>query len=149
MKITPKTEEEIKSAFCLPEGEYPFEISAAEDTVSKSGNDMIKMTVRVFKADGNFNLVTDYLLASMEYKLRHACEACGVLDKYETGVLNGADFIGKEGVLKLSIRKSDQYGDQNQIKDYVVQKDGDKKPLPKKDVKNTVAEALEGDEIPF
>lgn len=149
MKFTPKTDAELKSAYLLPEGEYPFEISGAENAISKSGNDMIKMTVRVFKKDGNFNLVTDYLLASMEYKLRHACEACGLLGKYETGLLDAQDFVGKEGVLKLSIRKSEQYGDQNQVKDYIVQKNEDKKPLPKKDVKGTVAEMLEGDDIPF
>lgn len=148
MKITPKSEEEIKAAYLLPEGEYPFEISGAEDSVSKSGNEMIKMTVRVFKPDGNFNLVTDYLLPSMEYKLRHACDACGLLDKYESGVLSAEDFVGKQGMLKLSVRKSEQYGDQNQVKDYIPSKDGDKKPLPKKDVKGTVAEDI-SDDIPF
>lgn len=149
MKITPKTEKELKDAFLLPAGEYPFQISASEDTISKSGNEMIKMTVRVFKPDGNFNLVTDYLLASMEYKLRHACEACGILNKYESGVLSADDFIGKEGMLKLSIKvdTTGQYSDQNQVKDYIVQKDEEKKPLPKTQLTKVLDDM--DDTIPF
>lgn len=148
MRITPKTEDEIKSGYLMPEGEYPFVISAAEDTLSKSGNEMIKMTVRVYKPDGSFNLVTDYLLESMQFKLRHACEACGLLKQYESGQLLGNDFVGKQGMLKLSIRKSEEYGDQNQVKDYIVQKDADKKPLPKDKLEKAIDGDLD-DSIPF
>lgn len=149
MKVTPKSEKELQESHLLPAGEYPFQISAAEDTVSKSGNDMIKMTVRVFKPNGQFNLVTDYLLASMEFKIRHACEACGILDKYESGELCADDFIGKEGMLKLIVKVDDKgvYADQNSIKDYIVQKDTDKKPLPKSELTKAIDD-LE-DSIPF
>lgn len=134
MKFTPKTEKEIREDGLMPEGEYPFVISNAEDKISKSGDEMIKLLIRVFNPDGSFNLVNDYLLESVAFKLRHACEACGLLDKYESGSLLAADFIGKKGMLKLSIRKdtTGQYGDQNKVKDYIVTKDGEeKKQIPK------------------
>lgn len=146
MKFTPKSQKEIDEMKLLPEGEYPFQISGGEDTVSKAGNEMIKLLVRVFKADGNFVLVSDYLMEAMAYKLRHACEACGLLHEYESGVLLGTNFIGKTGHLKLKVKvdKEGKYADQNNIADYIVPKEGEaKKPLPVKQ-----HDDLE-DQIPF
>jgi hypothetical protein len=144
MRFMPKTEEEIAHDNLLEKGEYPFEISGGEDTQSKAGNDMIVLTVRVYKEDGSFNLVTDYLLEAIAHKLRHAAEACGLLDKYEKGELTGEDFVGKTGMLKLGVQeaKGDFFA-KNKINDYIVPKDGEeKKELPKKP-------DLEDDGIPF
>lgn len=149
MRFQPKSEKEIAESNLLPEGEYPFEISGGEDKVSKSGNEMIELLVRVYKPDGNFSIVHDYLLESIAYKLRHAAETCGLLEKYEAGELKGQDFIGKTGMLKLKIQKdkAGQYADRNTVADYIV-KDGEKAELPKAKA-GTVGAILEGDEIPF
>lgn len=135
MKFTAKTDKEIAEERLLPEGQYPFEISGGEDTISKAGNDMIKLTVRVFKNDGTFLLVDDYLLESMMYKIKHACDACGLSDKYESGELLGSDFIGRTGELKLKIQKdtTGNYPDRNSIADYIVPKDGETAKKPPKD----------------
>lgn len=150
MRFTPKSEKEIAEANLLPEGEYPFEISTGADKISKSGNEMIELWVRIYKPDGQFNQVADYLLESMAYKLRHAAEACGLLDKYEAGSIVGTDFIGKTGMLKLGITKdkNGQYPDKNGIKDYIVPKDGEAKVAIPKD---PLAKTLDGlaDDIPF
>ena len=151
MKFTAKTDKEIAEEKLLPEGEYGFEISGGEDTTSKAGNDMIKLTVRVFKDDGKFLLVDDYLLESMMYKIKHACDACGLQEQYESGNLFGSDFIGKTGMLKLKIQRdtTGNYPDRNSIVDYIVPKDGEESVKPKGS--NAAAEAGDGleDEIPF
>jgi len=152
MKFTPKSEKEIAEEKLLPEGTYPFEISKGEDKVSKSGNEMIELLVRVFKPDGNFLLVSDYLLESMAYKLRHAAEACGLLHEYESGTLLGSNFIGKTGELKLGIQKDKNgtYPDKNVVKDYIVPKEGDsKKQPPKTGLDKLIDNDDLADQIPF
>jgi hypothetical protein len=133
MKFTPKSDKEISEERLLPEGTYGFEISGGVDKQSKAGNDMIELTVRVFKPDGTFLLVTDYLMEAILYKVSHAAKACGLEDKYNAGTLLGEDFIGKTGELKLGIQKdkNGQYPDKNVIKDYVVPKDGKSAAIPK------------------
>lgn len=151
MRFTAKTDKEIAEERLLPEGIYGFEISMGEDTTSKKGNEMIKLTVRLFKDDGKFILVDDYLLESMMFKLKHACDACGLSDKYQSGELVAADFVGKTGNLKLKIQKdtTGNYPDRNSIADYLVPEDG-ATFTPPKDALDTVLDKddLE-DEIPF
>lgn len=121
MKFTPKTEEQIASENIWSAGVYGFEITHAENAISKSGNEMIKLTLRVFDAEGRERTMFDYLLESMAYKLRHAAEACGLLERYNVGELDGYDFMGKAGSLKLSVRANSQSRTkENSIQDYVV-----------------------------
>lgn len=128
MKFAPKTEQEIAESNLLPKGQYGFEITNGEDAVSKSGNEMIKLWVTVFDANGGQNMFFDYLLESMAFKLRHAADACGLLAKYESGELVASDFIGKTGQCKVGIEpgkpredgSGDKYPDKNRINDYVA-----------------------------
>ncbi len=140
MKFVPKTEEAIVqeekerlSALLLADGDYDFEIGAgaedAVDEVSKSNNDMIHVKLRVYTGQGEgWKFVDDYLLEAMPGKLRHACEATGLLEKYESGNLSADDFKGKCGKVKLTKQKGkakgdgtlDFYPDKNTVKDYVV-----------------------------
>ena len=149
MKFTAQSEKEIAEAGMLPEGQYPFEISQAEEKLSKAGNEMIVLTVRVYKPDGTFNLVTDYLMESMAYKLRHCAEACGLVERYESGELDETLFVGKTGTLKLGIQKdkTGQYADRNSVKDYIV--DGEKVSIPKSPLQEVLDEDDTDDDIPF
>lgn len=132
MRITPKTEEQLKeeSNILWPDGEYEFEISdkatfgqkevRTDDGVSSSGNDMIVLVVRVFNASGKPRFLTDYLTEAMGFKLRHACDACGLLDKYQSGELHAHDFIGKFGKLLLKTQPAKgEYKAKNVVDDYV------------------------------
>jgi len=144
MKFVPKTEKQIAEAGLWEKGKYPFEILEATDEVSKnSGKEMIKLKVKIFKDSGASQNIFDYLLPdTMEYKLRHIAEVCGILADYEKGGLEAYQFIGKTGYCKIGISKdkSGAYPDKNSISDYVV----DGKADPK-----TVAEALNDDSVPF
>lgn len=128
MQFKPRTEKEIQEENLRPAGVYSFEIVDAKDETSKKGNDMIKLSVRLYNTEGDdCGVISDYLLESLAYKLRHAAVACGLEEKYVGGNITADDFIGKMGDLKLSIRKdkTGQYPDQNSIQDYVVKKDGE------------------------
>lgn len=155
MLFDTKTQKELDEENMLPEGEYPFEVFEAEEKISSKGNDMIALTVKVFKEDGQFNYVMDYLMeGAMQYKLLHACAACGLSEKYESGDVSARDFIGKTGMLKLGTQEAKgEWPAKNNIKDYVVEKDDDEEaPVKKKKAakkKTKATEDLDEDEIPF
>lgn len=142
MKFAPKTEKEIAEANLWPKGTYAFEILESAEQKDKNGNDMLKLKVKVFKETGATQHIFDYVSGTwMEFKLRHLCEACGLLNKYETGELDAFDFVGKTGYCKvgISIDKSGEYPDKNGINDYLVDDPVVLKP----------SNAVDGDDIPF
>jgi hypothetical protein len=141
MRVTPKTEKQIAEEGMFPAGIYSAEVVKAEDTVSKAGNDMIALTLRVYHGDRTA-LVNDYLLDSMAYKVRHAAGSMGLLDSYEMGALVADDMVGKSVTVKLNVQKdkSGQYPDKNGIADYL---DGNAQKTP------VGAGAALDDEIPF
>jgi hypothetical protein len=122
MRFTPKSEEEIAEAGLLPKDIYDAEIIEAEETVSKAGNPMLKINVKVYRPQGGFTLIFDYLMETMAHKLRHCAYACGFGADYENGVLNAHDLIGRSFKVSVSIvqDKAKQYPPKNQINDYVV-----------------------------
>lgn len=155
MKFTPKSEAEIQGAaderlasYLWPKGNYDFEVLDCSDETSKAGNDMIKLMLKVYNADGKTQNVFDYLLESMEHKLRHAAYAVGLGERYEAGDLEAADFEGKSGKLTLDIQPAkDGYAAKNVVKDYVVSDEGQVKASAAKTAKAPRAEL--DDEIPF
>ncbi len=136
MRFIPKTEKEISEANLWQPGIYDFEVLeytslgntrvATIDTTSKNGNEMIVLVCRVYHPNGQFRIIVDYLLESMMFKLRHAAEACGLLDRYEQGELSASDFIGRFGQAQLGIQKDKggQYPDKNNIVDYIKNSSG-------------------------
>lgn len=150
----PKTEAEIKaeSNFPIwPAGVVDFEIRAAEDTVSKNGNDMIKLTVDIYNSEGKKQTVFDYLLESIAYKLRHCADACGLTAQYESGALDAIEFEGKSGKCKINIQKdkSGQYPDKNGIADYLVDEAPAQSAATKPAAARKPAMADLDDDIPF
>jgi hypothetical protein len=122
MIFEPKTEQEIVESKLWSKGEYAFEIVDASEKNSKSsGKPMIELKVKLSDGKGAGRTITDYLLAETPEKLRHCADACGVLDRYDTGSLSGNDFRGKRGKLKLGIEKDKKkiYPDKNVVLDYV------------------------------
>lgn len=123
MKFKPKSEKELAEANLWPVGEYAFEILEAEEAQDKSGNDMLKLKVKVFKDGGGSQNIFDYVSGEwMEYKLRHLADVCGQLDQYESGELEAYTLVGKTGYCKVNVSKdkTGQYPDKNGIADYLV-----------------------------
>ncbi len=130
MDYTPQSEREIRDSMLLPPGEYDFEVLKGEDTVSKaSGNEMIKLTLNIFPHDDTKpRTINDYLVPGSkmgELKINRFCHAIGIQDVYFSGGLSGMACEGAAGRLKLTVQSSTQYGDQNNVRDYVVVKGED------------------------
>jgi hypothetical protein len=122
MNFKPHTEQELAEMKLWKTGVYDFEITDAVEKASKTaGNPMIELRLKVFRPDGSARIISDYLLEKRADKLRHAAEACGLLDKYKSGSLSNNDFQQKRGKLKLGIErdKTKTYADKNIVLDYI------------------------------
>ena len=121
MNFKPKTEAEVSTYELFPAGEYDFDVIKATDVVSSKGNEMIKLELDIYAANGNKTRVFDYLLEVLAYKLKHFCDCVGLTKEYEEGRLNAAMCKGKAGRCKLGIDKdkTGEYTDKNVIKDYI------------------------------
>lgn len=116
----PLSQEQLKQGDLAPKGDYPFLIVEAEEATSKtSGADMIKLKVKVYADRERF--VFDYLLEALSFKMGHFCEATGLIDKYQEGVLSAHDCEGKTGYLKLGIDDGSKsgYAPKNVVLDYI------------------------------
>ena len=120
MTFAPKSEKEVQEGALAPEAEYDFDVLDAEDTISKSGNPMIKVKIGLYIGDKVKNQVFDYLLPAMEAKLRHFCDTTGLLSRYESGTLEAADCVGRSGRVKIVIEpEKNGYPAKNVVKDYI------------------------------
>lgn len=125
MKLIPMSDEQLAVMNLVSDGQYQFEVTNAEDTQSKAGNDMIKLVLNVWDAEGKQHTIYDYLLESMPKKLKHFARHLGLIAKYESGELLAEDCIGKCGTLDLVIQedKSGKYPPRNSVVNYVEKKD--------------------------
>lgn len=131
MKFTPKTEAEVSAFELFPVGEYDFDVIKAADVVSSKGNEMIKLELDIYAANGNKTRVFDYLLEALAYKLKHFCDCVGLSKAYEEGKLNAEMCMGKAGRCKLGIQKdkNGEYPDKNVVNDYCIEKKPEKNEM--------------------
>lgn len=105
-------------------GTYDFEVKDATDEVSRAtGNEMIKLTLHVFNADGDKRTVFDYLVNSekSQFKIRHFAEAVGLTHHYEKGELDCYDIVSKTGRLTLAVKPAKgEYPAGNSVRDYIA-----------------------------
>lgn len=154
MRFVPKSEEELNPL--LTPGDYDAEVAKAENAVSKKGNEMIKISLRVFDRGGGTIILTDYLLESMAKKLKHFCDSAGLMDLYERGELDAEACQGASVVVRLKVKHDETgtYPPQNAVDDYVTPSSLPKNPPPKgtgmtgKQMAALNAELQDG-EIPF
>lgn len=105
-----------------PRGEYDFSVYDASEETSDAGNEQIKLTLHVLNRDGQRRTVFDYLVNTekAQWKIRHFAEAVGVARQYETGELQVADIVSREGRCKLRVKPAQgQYQAQNAVEDYL------------------------------
>ncbi len=149
MKIAPKTDQQIIQENLWPEGEYDFEVAAADETTSKKGNPMIKVTLVCFDSDRK-RTITDYLLESMAFKLKHFLYTIGMGDKYESGEFTAEQMVGRAGKVILKQEAQEGYMPKNVVKDYVSPKEVEgAKPATYKPAPAALTGAGSLDEPPF
>lgn len=160
MRFTPKTEQQIEEENLLPAGTYDFECVEAEEAVSKKGNEMIKVKLRVYRDDGSFIVLTDYLLEAFAKKLLHFCKAGGLMGVYEDGHLTTHHCKGVIGKAVLDIQPAEgKYAAKNIVEDYTEAGPAARKPTPEARRPQPPATRpkpehdpnldVEGDDIPF
>lgn len=139
MKINnPLSDKDLKQGDLIPKGIYNFQVINAEEAISKSGNDMIKLQIKIWMEDGRERIVFDYLLEALEYKLGHFAEVTGLMDQYNSKLLTAHDCLNKTGSLKIGVQsdKNGIYPDKNAVIDYISDLDHKPSalnPLPKKE----------------
>ncbi|SRR5260221_1715896 len=115
MRYTPSTPGEGSA---VPDGEYPFEVTNAEEKQSNtSGNDMIELTLKI----KNGPTVFDYLVNIDEshWKMDNFLAAIGLEVKPGVPVdVNADQFIGRRGTCLLYV-DTWQGKKKNKVGDYV------------------------------
>jgi hypothetical protein len=134
MKFQPKTEAEFAAMMILPEGEYPFQVTGAEDATSKtSGREMIVLDLVLFGPDGANRKVKDYLVPGTGYgdkKIFEFCRTTGLAAKYDLGSFSAADCIEKTGYAKIGVEPEKDngaggtYPPKNTVKWYIAKPKG-------------------------
>jgi len=153
--FTPMTEEEIKSLNIMDSGIYDFEVIKAEQSISKSGNPMIKLMLKVWDTNGREHIIYDYLVSTsnMMYKIKHFCESVGLEDKYKLGTFDENDCVGKCGKVDIIIQKGQSspnggnYPDKNTARDYISKIEMNEPKIKSSKENNFVDSNL--DDLPF
>ncbi len=148
MSYTPKSEEELAKEGLLQDGNYDFEVVDTSDKPSKKGNDMYTLKLHVFDTQGSARIVYDYIALGNNFgerKLRHAADACNLIEIYNSGNLKPSDFLNKAGKVQIKIQEGSA--------DYPLPKNAVVDYLPRT-VKESVATgalptAVDDDEVPF
>ena len=152
--FTPMSEEEIQSMNLIPEGIYDFEVLKANQKVSKSGNEMIEMQLKVWDKEGKTHLIYDYLVSTqnMTYKIKHFCDTVGLEKEYLAGTFNVEACEGLDGKAHILIQNGQKnpaggfYPNKNAVKDYVDNTCPNEKKEEKESSNN---EQNLNDDIPF
>lgn len=129
MNFTPKSDKEIDETGLLPAGIYQYEVISSEDARSKSGNEMIKLQLKLWTHEGNIYILYDYLLEAMPKKLKHFAVTNSLEDKYNLGTISAEDCKHKAGYAEIMVQedKTGKYSTRNSIKDYVRKPEASKK----------------------
>lgn len=146
MKFQPKTEKEIAEEGLIPAGTIcDFEVLEAEEKVSKAGNPMVALQLKVWRPNGQTTLVRDWLLLDQMWKLHAFCASVGKLAEYEAGEIDAFELKGCTGRAKIGVKPAtDQYPAGNSVQGY-IKAEGAAAPAPKK----ATAMANMDDDIPF
>ena len=144
MRFEKKSEEEILNL--MPEGEYDGYVYDAEDAISKNGNDMIILTCAFFDLSGKERRLRSYLLAAFPKTLKHFCDHTGLQSAYEKQEIYANDCRGKQIRALIGIEKSDEYGSQNKIVDFLPRAIG---PSTKPIITPENIADFQDDDVPF
>jgi hypothetical protein len=120
--FTPQSENDLLDF--LASGECNFEVVEATSKTSSSGNQMIKLKLKVWDMNGDEGFIYDNLiLTSSKFllrKIKDFCYSCGLENFYDAGKLSALDCNGKSGKAVLGIEKGvNGYNDRNVIKGYI------------------------------
>jgi len=106
----------------LPEGLYDIEVVEAEERSSKSGNQMIALTIEVRHPDGYPSRVWDYLVSTPAaiFKIKQFCDAAGLTSEFAAGTLTQAHCRNRKLKAKIFVESGREgFQDRNAIREYL------------------------------
>ena len=115
---------ENPSRFSLfPEGKYEAELLSYEEKLSKTGNEMVELKMKVYGSDGSESNIFDYLVGTkgMAWKIKAFCMAAGL--PYGQQPLPIQQAVGKLFQVKV-VTESYDGKDRNKIDDYYPLSEG-------------------------
>jgi hypothetical protein len=153
MKFSPKSPEELAEARLWPDGEYSAEVVKAEELTSKKGNQMLKITFRVYNGE-RVMMVDDYIIDTALDKLYSLCASAGQIELYYAGDVTADVLPGWGCRVKLGSERQEGYEPRNKIKAYVKPKEAKAAPAGTGKTSAQAAKAQEasvatGEDIPF
>lgn len=154
--INTMSDEELDKANLLEDGTYDFEVAKAERQTSKSGNPMVKLSLRVWDKQGAEHYIYDYLvfshIAFCNRKIKHFCQSTGIEEDYKKGNIR-EELEHLSGKVLIGYQESQpkkgggDYPAKNVVNDYVTV-DNAQQTLPTPKV-NVEQPAEFSDDLPF
>jgi hypothetical protein len=122
VRFQPKDEKQLAEEGMLPAGAIcDFEVTEAEDAVSRAGNEMIALKLKVWRPNGSTMILRDWLVSTQQGKVLAFAKATGTRDAYDAGEFDARDLTGKCGKLKVGVE--DAQGDfpaRNKVASYIA-----------------------------
>jgi len=105
----------------LPEGVYDFQFVSAAEGFTRTGKEMITVTLRVTDSAGNPHKIADWFGAWSARKVIEFCRATGMHSVLEKQELKASDLIiNTGGRCVIAVRQANgQYPASNEIKSYL------------------------------
>jgi len=104
-------------------GIYDFMVMDANECVSSSGNEMIKLKLNIDDGYGNNNVIFDHLVGSSAHRckehIRDFIYSIGLEENYENGEISENQCHNKTGKCELMIEENEQYGNKNKVRKYI------------------------------
>lgn len=118
MKFDLSEPQQVRQFELIENGWYPFEIIEAKDSVSKKGNPMIELKLRL-DVNGTRRVLKDYVLGAFPHKLKRFAESIGAEDQYRSRDIQTDALIGKAAMCNV-IKEAGRDGkDRNSVVDYM------------------------------
>jgi hypothetical protein len=150
LEFTPQSDEAIDNLKTredeerlLSDGEGRFDVITCAAKVSKSGNNMLCVKLKVWDCNNKSGFIDEYLMTGEKSffirRIKSFCDSIGIIDKYNSGKLNASDINNSHNGKIIIGRRKDNNGKlQNTVTEYIK----------KSEDKNTINEDL-NDDIPW
>jgi len=142
MKFDPSTADanEDMTHELLPVGQYKAHVEEAEETQSKAGNDMIKITLLI-DHEGKEYRIWDYITENATWKLSMLCKSISMVEQFATGNIDAGMLAGSDPLVTIKKKPAKgEWPEGRTVKSYDI---GGEPHTP------VVASVITDDDVPF
>lgn len=118
---------DINEETSIQPGNASFEIISNKDAISKSGKEMMVVSMKVWDANGTEGILNDYLLPSVTWKLKNFLKSIKKEELADAGIIKENSLEGLSGTLRIKKEVNEKYGTNMKVSDYINE---EKKEVP-------------------